>query len=49
MQGFELVHPNIYAINDLLKPMKGPVLQTQSLRISKTQNNNRRSPCEDPV
>ena len=52
IQGFELAHPNIYPIYELLECMKGPVLQIQSCRISMTQGNNRiskRSPSEDPV
>jgi len=36
IQGSELVHPNIYPINEVLKCMKGPVLQIQSCRISMT-------------
>jgi hypothetical protein len=42
-QGFDLVHPNIYPIYELLEHVKGPVLQTQSCRISMTQGNNRLS------
>ena len=39
MQGFELAHPNIYPTYELLELVKGPVLQTQSCRISMTQGN----------
>ena len=49
---FELTHPNIYSIYELLEHVKGPVLQIQSCRISMTQGNNRiseRSPSEVPV
>ena len=35
---FELAHPNIYHIYDLLEYMKGPVLHTQSCRTSMTQD-----------
>ena len=52
IQGFELAHPNIYPIYELLECMKGLVLQIQNYRISMTQGNNRiskRSPSEDPV
>ena len=52
IQGFELAHPNIYPINELLECMKGLVLQIQNYRISMTQGNNRiseRSPSEVPV
>ena len=52
IQGFELTHPNIYPIYELLECVKDPVLQSQSCRISMTQGNNRiseRSPREDPV
>jgi hypothetical protein len=52
MQGFELVHPNISLIYELLELMKGPMLQIQSCKISMTQDNNRiinRSSGEDPV
>jgi hypothetical protein len=52
IQGFELTHPNIYPIYELLESVKDPVLQSQSCRISRTQGNNRiseRSPREDPV
>ena len=34
---FELAHPNIYSIYNLLESMKGQVLQIQSCRISVTQ------------
>ena len=52
IQAFELAHPNIYPISELLEHVKGLVLQIQSCRISMTQGNNRtseRSPSEDPV
>lgn len=52
IRGFELAHPNIYPIYELLEHVKGPVLQIQSFRISMTQGNNRitkRSPGEDTV
>ena len=39
IQGFELAHPNIYPTYELLELVKGPVLQTQSCRISMTQGN----------
>jgi hypothetical protein len=51
-QGFEVAHPNIYPIYELLEHVKKPVLQIQSCRLSMTQGNNRRSgrgPGEDPV
>ena len=38
-QGFELVHPNIYPIHELLEHLKGLVLQIPSYRISMTQDN----------
>ena len=43
IQGFELAHPNIYPINELLECMKGLVLQIQNPRVSMTQGNNRLS------
>jgi hypothetical protein len=52
IQHFELFHPNIYSIYELLEHVKGPVLQTQSCRISKTQGSERmskKSPGEDAV
>ena len=52
IQGFELVHPNIYPIYDLLECVKGPVFQIQSCRISTTHGNHRmseKSLSEDPV
>ena len=52
IQGFELAHPNIYPINELLECMKVLVLQIQKYRIFMTQGNNRiskRSPSEVPV
>ena len=36
-----MAHPNIYPIDELLKYMKGPVLQIQNYRMSMTQGNNR--------
>lgn len=51
MQDFELVHPNIYPIRDLLERVKGPVPWNQSPRISVTQGNNMLSKSclsEDP-
>jgi hypothetical protein len=36
-----LAHPNIYAIYELLEPVKGPVLSMLSCGISMTQGNNR--------
>ena len=50
--GFELAHPNIYPIYELLECVKVPVLQIQNYRISMTQGNDRiseRSPSEVPV
>jgi hypothetical protein len=41
IQGFELVHPNIYPTYSLLEHGKGPVLQIQSCSFSMTQSNNR--------
>jgi hypothetical protein len=43
--------PKLHTTYKLLKCMKGPVIQIQSHRISKTQGNNRilESPDEDPV
>jgi hypothetical protein len=52
IQSFELAHPNIYSIYELLEHMKVLVLQIQNCRISMTRNNNRlsqRSPSEAPV
>jgi hypothetical protein len=43
---------NIYPIQEFLEHAKGPILQTQSCRISMTQGNNgisERNPGEDPV
>lgn len=37
IQGFELVHLNIYPIDELLAYIKGPVLQIQNYRTSMTQ------------
>ena len=42
-QGYELAHPNIHPDCDPLEHVKGLVLQTQSCRISMTQDNNRRT------
>ena len=41
IQGFKMVHPNIYPTDELPEYMKEPVLQIQSCRISMTQSNNR--------
>jgi hypothetical protein len=52
VQVFELVHPKLYPIYDLLEWMKGLSLQIQSCRISMTQSHNKtpeRRPDEDPV
>jgi hypothetical protein len=52
IQDFELAHPKIYIIYELLGITKGLVLLIQNYRISMTQSNNRmtkRSPCEDPI
>jgi hypothetical protein len=40
-QSFEMAHPNIYPIYELLEHMKGPDLQNRSCRIAMTQGNNR--------
>ena len=40
IQGFELVHPNIYPIYELLEVVKVPFLKTQSFRIFMKQGNN---------
>ena len=50
IQGFELVHLNIYPSYDLLELLRRSVLQIQRCRMSTTQGNNRildRSPCEE--
>ena len=50
--GFELAHPDIYHIIELLEYKKRLVLQIQRCRFSMTQGNNRiyeRSPVDDPV
>jgi hypothetical protein len=52
IQGFELAHPKIYIICDLLGFMKGLVLQIQSCKISMTHGNTRitrSSSSEDPI
>ena len=52
IQAFELIHPNIQPIDELLECMKGLVLQIPSCKISMTQGNNRiseRSPSEVSV
>lgn len=36
VQDYELAHPNIYSIDELLEFMKGAVLQFQNYRISRT-------------
>ena len=51
-QGYELAHPNIHFIYELLEPVKGMNLQMQSSRISMTQDSNRiskRSLSKTPV
>jgi hypothetical protein len=50
IQAFELAHPNIYPISELLEHVKGLVLQIQSCRVSMTQDNriSKRSPRENP-
>lgn len=52
IQGFELAHPNINSICELLESMKGQVLHIQSYRISTTQGDSRvskGSPSKFPV
>ena len=52
IHGFELIHPNIYPIHDLLEHVKEPVLQSQSCRISKTQSKNgifKKNPSDDSL
>jgi hypothetical protein len=52
IRGSELTHPNMDPIYELLKRVTGPVLQSQSCRISMRQGNNRtseRSDLGDPV
>lgn len=47
-----MAYPKAYPIDELLKYMKGLVLQIQNYRISMTQGDNRlsnRSPSEVPV
>lgn len=39
--GFELAHPNVHPINELLEYMMGLVLQTPNYRISVAQGDNR--------
>lgn len=41
IEGFELVDPNIYSIQELLEQVKGPGLQKQSCRVSRTQDSER--------
>ena len=41
IQVFELAHPNIYPIYELLELMKGPILQIQNYRISIIKVNNK--------
>ena len=41
IQGFELAHPNIYPIDELLEHMNGLVLQIQNYKVSVTHGNNR--------
>ena len=52
IQGFELAHPKVYSIDELLECLKGPILQTPNYRISMIQGNSRiseRSSSEVPV
>lgn len=52
IRGFELTHPNLFPIYELLKLVKGRVLQILSFGISMAQGNYRlleRRPSEDPV
>lgn len=52
VQSFKLVHPKINPICELMEPVKGPVLQNQTCRMSETQGNSKmseRSSSEDPV
>ena len=52
IQGFELIHPNIYPIYHLLECVKGLVPQSQSCTISMTSGNKKlfeSSPSEDPL
>ena len=52
IQDFELAHPNIYPIDELLEYMKGLVLQIQTHRVSMTYSNkwiSERSSSEVPV
>lgn len=52
IQDFELAHPNIYPIYELLEHAKEQLLQIQSCRVSMAQSNNRvseKSSCEDAV
>lgn len=41
IQSFELAHPNIYTIYDLLECVKGLILWNQSRKISMTWSNSR--------
>lgn len=52
VQGFELAHPDIYSVDELLGCMNEQVLQMQNYRISMTHGDNRiaeRSPSEVSV
>jgi hypothetical protein len=52
IQGFELAHPNIYSIYELLKHLKGWSYRTNAACVSMIQDNNRlskRSLGQDPV
>lgn len=52
VQDFELAHPLIYIICELLRHVKELVLPNQSCSISKTQDNRSvtgRSPGKDPM
>lgn len=41
IQGYDLAHPKIYLIRELLEHMKGSVLKIQSCRISTIQGSSR--------
>ena len=42
-KGYELVHPNIHPIHNLLEHVKGLDLQVQNCRVSTAQGNKRSS------
>ena len=50
-QGYELAHPNIHFIYELLAHVKGTNLQIQNIRISTTQDSRiaKRSSTESPL